>query len=407
MGNLILNRQIKMKFAALLLLAASASGYDHRHPPKKLSKAGLVQIMDTSKGETSYDDGECPVRQYFGALWGAKSARYQKKDHSRDHGVLARAAQLLFDHHGIYDQHVNDLHTESPLATEAEIAAKAGAAAQAPAATGLPTAMFHGLGDACIMPGDGQFDGMIKKGTGAYVRCIEVGLPSLGEVINNFESVAQKSCAKVAADKNFHGEFNVIGLSQGGLLARYIAEECDMPGKVRNIVTLGGPHMGVEAVPGCFTGFACNIVNAVVKKLVYTSLAQNWIAPAGYFRDVANVKGYLKGSVFLPALNNENQSQNAEYAALRASRFSSVNAAMFVMFDSDSVIYPKQTAWFQALDTKGALVPLKSSDFYLKDYIGLKALMDADKVQFEAFAGDHLQFTDKEINDTVIPFLLK
>ena len=165
--------------------------------------------------------------------------------------------------------------------------------------------------------------------------------------------------------------------------------------------------MGVEAVPGCFTGFACNIVNGVVKKLVYLSLAQNWIAPAGYFRDVANIKGYLKGSVFLPALNNENQSQNAEYAALRTSRFSSVNAAMFVMFDSDSVIYPKQTAWFQALDSKGALVPLKSSDFYLNDYIGLKTLMDANKVQFETFAGDHLQFTDKDINDTIIPFLLK
>ena len=123
-----------------------------------------------------------------------------------------------------------------------------------------------------------------------------------------------------------------------------------MPGKVRNVVTLGGPHMGVDAVPHCFEGVACKIVNTVAKKFVYSEWAQNWIAPAGYFRDVANIKGYLKGSVFLPALNNENQSQNAEYAALRTSRFSSVNAAMFVMFDSDSVIYPKQTAWFQALD---------------------------------------------------------
>jgi palmitoyl-protein thioesterase len=90
-----------------------------------------------------------------------------------------------------------------------------------------------------------------------------------------------------------------------------------MPGKVRNIVTLGGPHMGVEAVPGCFTGFFCNILNSVVRKLVYLSPAQNWIAPAGYFRDVKNLKGYIKGSVFLPALNNENVAQNAEYAALR------------------------------------------------------------------------------------------
>lgn len=186
---------------------------------------------------------------------------------------------------------------------------------------------------------------MIKKGTGNYVRCIDVGIPSIGEMFNNFETIAKKSCAKVAADKNFHGEFNVIGLSQGGLLARYIAEECDMPGKVRNIITLGGPHMGVEKVPGCFTGFGCKIVNTVAEHLVYLSVVQNHLAPAGYFRNVKNMKAYLKDSVFLPALNNE-ETHNAEFAALRAQKFSSVNAAMFVMFDADTVLYPKQTAWF-------------------------------------------------------------
>lgn len=134
---------------------------------------------------------------------------------------------------------------------------------------GIPTAMFHGLGDACIMPGDIRFDEIIKEGTGAYIKCIEVGLPSIGEIFNNFETIAQKSCNEVAANENFQGEFNVIGLSQGGLLARYIAEECEMPGKVRNLATLGAPHMGVDAVPGCFDGILCDIVNKVVKKVVY------------------------------------------------------------------------------------------------------------------------------------------
>jgi len=106
---------------------------------------------------------------------------------------------------------------------------------------------------------------MVAAGTNAKVHCIEVGVPSLGEVFNNFETIAQKSCQKVAANKAFHGEFNVVGLSQGGLLARYIAEECEMPGKVRNVLTIGGPHMGVDAIPGCFTGFACSVVNFVAK----------------------------------------------------------------------------------------------------------------------------------------------
>merc|ERR1711981_1142212 len=160
----------------------------------------------------------------------------------------------------------------------------------------------------CLQPGDIQFNDMIKRGTGADVKCIEHGIPVIGSVLDNFETIAEDSCRKIAADPLFKGEFNVVGLSQGGLLARYIAEECDMPGKVRNIVTMGGPHMGVDAIPHCLSGTVCKIVNGIVKKLVYTSLAQNWIAPAGYFRDVNNMKTYIKDSVFLPALNNENRS---------------------------------------------------------------------------------------------------
>jgi hypothetical protein len=32
---------------------------------------------------------------------------------------------------------------------------------------------------------------MIKEGTGAYIKCIEVGLPTVGEMINNFETIAK------------------------------------------------------------------------------------------------------------------------------------------------------------------------------------------------------------------------
>jgi hypothetical protein len=42
--------------------------------------------------------------------------------------------------------------------------------------------------------------------------------------------------------------------------------------KVRNIETLGGPHMGVDAVPHCLSGTMCGIVNNIAKKLVYTDL---------------------------------------------------------------------------------------------------------------------------------------
>lgn len=155
-----------------------------------------------------------------------------------------------------------------------------------PVGNGVPTAVFHGMGDACIYGGMRQIDAMIQKGTGAYVKCIEVGLPTVGELFGNFETIAESSCAQVAADENFAGEFNVMGLSQGGLLARYMAEECDMPGRVRNIITLGGPHMGVDGIPNCTSGVICDIANFMAKQVVYMNVVQNWFAPAGYFRNV-------------------------------------------------------------------------------------------------------------------------
>ena len=77
----------------------------------------------------------------------------------------------------------------------------------------VPTAVFHGMGDACIFPGMRSLDKMIAAGTGGYVECIDVGIPSVGEVFTNFETMAEKTCAKLKANKNFAGSFNVVGLS--------------------------------------------------------------------------------------------------------------------------------------------------------------------------------------------------
>ena len=55
-----------------------------------------------------------------------------------------------------------------------------------PETKGVPTAMFHGFGDFCMQPGDIQFNYMLAHGTGASVKCIEVGVPAVGSIINNF-----------------------------------------------------------------------------------------------------------------------------------------------------------------------------------------------------------------------------
>ena len=46
----------------------------------------------------------------------------------------------------------------------------------------------------------------------------------------------------------------MIGVSQGGLVARYIAEDCDLnQAKMARILTIGTPNMGTIVIPysGC------------------------------------------------------------------------------------------------------------------------------------------------------------
>ena len=189
-------------------------------------------------------------------------------------------------------------------------------------------------------------------------------------------------------------------------MARYIVEECDMPGKVRNMLTIGGPHMGVDAVPHCYKGIFCDVINFVIKKLVYIPIAQNMVSPAGYFRDVNNFAAYQRNSVFLPSLNNE-EVHSGDIAKIRKDRFSNLNAAMLIKFEKDTMIYPRETAWFQQLDEHNTVLPLNQTDFYNNDVIGLKTLTEAGKVDYHSLPGDHLTFTIDDVKNTMIPFLLK
>ena len=270
----------------------------------------------------------------------------------------------------------------------------------------IPTAIFHGLGDACIYPGMHSFTKEIADQTGAYAKCLEVGNGSITSMTDNFEDQAEKACNKLLADDNFANaeEFNVMGLSQGALLARYIVESCPIKGKVRNWASIGGPNMGVADIPHCFNGFICNIVNSVARDFVYTEFIQNLIGPAGYFRDAGHYQHYLNGSVFLPHLNNEEDDADAK--AARKERFSALNGALLMMFTEDTMVYPKESEWFQQVDESGNLQALEDSDFYKEDYIGLAALDQANKVQFVSVVGDHLQFSQEDISNTIVPFLL-
>ena len=75
------------------------------------------------------------------------------------------------------------------------------------------------------------------------------------------------------------------------------------------------------------------------------------------------------------------------------------------MFSNDTMIYPKETAWFHELQADGTILPYNQTEFYQKDFIGLKALNEAGRAKFVEIDGDHLQFSESDIENIIVPFL--
>lgn len=265
----------------------------------------------------------------------------------------------------------------------------------------VPVAVFAGFGDECDFPGMKKFTQFFADSLNTTAKCIWIGYGSLSSIFSNFKSQGEAACKALEEDPDFQGEFSVVGNSQGGLLARYVVEKCkNLKGKVRNLVTFGGPHMGVGKIPHCFNGFICDAINYVVDQFIYWNLVQSLIGPAGYFRDVDHLEYYKTHSTFLPSVNNEIEFDEHAYES-----FSSLNRVFLGMFSRDTMIYPAETAWFYELQKDGSIKPYNETELYQSDRIGLKKLVEEDKVVFHKFDGDHLEFSYEDVTKYVIPVL--
>merc|ERR1712100_811809 len=116
-------------------------------------------------------------------------------------------------------------------------------------------------------PGMINITNHLGKESNSYAKCVESG-GMFYDWMTSFNTQAQKACNHLKENENFKGkDISVVGLSQGSLLARYIIEECDFGGSVKRYISIGGPQMGVAAIPHCADGWFCNIINGVTDKV--------------------------------------------------------------------------------------------------------------------------------------------
>jgi len=244
-----------------------------------------------------------------------------------------------------------------------------------------PVALMHGL-DASAEAMKGAEQWIKADFPGIYTHNIEIGNGLYDSFFMPIEKQVEAFVKVVRADPNLAHGFNLVCHSQGGLLARAYIERYNNP-PVHNFITWSTPHAGVYGVPD-FNVLCpdkdCPWLNEIFSDLLEgkAEFLQDHIAFAAYWRDPMNVTAFKAKNKFLADINNMRATKNATYRTNMAS----LNAFLAMYTSRDGIVIPNTSPWFQfyADNSMEEVVPLRQTDTYLGDWIGLQTLDKAGKL---------------------------
>jgi len=279
-----------------------------------------------------------------------------------------------------------------------------------PTASSIPVVLWHGMGDSCCNPlSMGSIKSMLEKkiGNNVYVKSLMVGESIIQDIENGFllnaNTQVDMVCKMIAKDPKLTNGYNALGFSQGGQFLRAVAQRCPSP-PMLNLISFGGQHQGVFGFPHCpgENSTLCDYVRRLLDYGAYESWIQNHIVQAEYWHDPTKEEEYKEKSVFLADINQEKKFNEAYKTNLMK-----LKNFVMVKFLKDTMVDPRESEWFgyytpgQAKTTQ----TLQESKLYTEDLLGLKEMDKAGKLHFLGADGDHLRFTEKFMDEKIIPFL--
>ena len=188
----------------------------------------------------------------------------------------------------------------------------------------------------------------------AVVKCIEIGDGNITSIFEMMPTQVATMCHKIHNDPDFAGkEMSIVGISQGGLIARSVVEMCEGL-NIHTLFTFGSPHMGVTVYQKCRKWW-CPIANHILGYLAEWAIVQDFCAPADYYRTWWNFARFHDKNIFLQDVNNENDTKNPVYK----SRLSSIKNFGLWMWMEDNTVVPKESEWFGFWDDKRDVILLK------------------------------------------------
>lgn len=211
-------------------------------------------------------------------------------------------------------------------------------------------------------------------------------------------------CDKLHEDENFkNGNFSIVAFSQGAVITKYLIEYCKFDLPIRNLVTFGGPNMGVSEFPDIprdtWKGY---LITMFINQFVYYDIFQWFIAPADYWRNPKDLDGYTKYSHFLAEANNERN-----FSQERKDSWLSLNHCLFIKWMEDMTIIPRESSWWGAYTPDLNIASRHETDVYKNDLIGIRTLEEQGRADFVAIKGGHMENILQNLNQTVFPVLIR
>lgn len=108
---------------------------------------------------------------------------------------------------------------------------------------------------------------------------------------------------------------------------------------------------------------------------------------------------------FLPDINNEKTPANKTYR----SNFITLKNLVLVRANADTQVIPKESEFFGCFENGSydRILGFNETSWYKDDSFGLQTLHKAGKVHFLETEGNHLQFTQAFLLDTVNKYFLR
>jgi len=244
-----------------------------------------------------------------------------------------------------------------------------------------------------------------------YVHNVMIGSNNYFDQLNSFLMPAHKQidhvCEAIQADSRLAAGYNGVGISQGGLLIRGLAQRCPNP-PMRTLVTYGAPSSGIFGIPNCehTTGsvLLCETVRELMDDAVYNPLLQDLVTPAQYWRDPFNETEFIKGSTFLADINNLKEEKNQQYKDV----ISGLANLIMIAWKEDTTIIPRESSHFgYYIPGQDNLTrPLEETPLYLEDWLGLRTLDETGRLHKFSLPGNHMNMQLEWFKQNVVkPFL--